>query len=565
MMNEKIIPIGYEDLKEFIDRNLYYIDKTAMLRDFLDNHSKVTLFTRPRRFGKTLNQSMFRRFFEDERTADGTPVDNRYLFDDLAISSCGEKYLRHQQQYPVINLSLKSGKQPSYEMAYQSLLDEIIREFQRHSYILNGEMASRDRKIFVDILNEKAQDIQYAKALGLLSVCLEKYHGRKCIILIDEYDVPLENAWFRGFYDKMIGFIRSLFESALKTNDSLEFGMITGCLRISRESIFTGLNNLEINSVTGPEYGDAFGFTEAEIRKMLSYYKLEDKFSELKDWYDGYLFGKNEIYNPWSIINYVKIAVADPAAFPKAYWSNTSSNSIVREIIENADQEMRDEVEQLMTGGTLEKPIHEEITYADIHESSDNLWNFLYFTGYLTSAGQRYDGEKTYAKMVIPNTEIRTIYRDTILRWFDKSLEQKDLRPLIKAIEEGNCDEIGDIISDELMDTISFFDYGENYYQGFLTGLLKAGGGYLVQSNRESGYGRPDLVMKTRRIRNGKAVILELKVAGSFEAMEEKCMEALAQIEEKKYAESLQREGYRDILRYGICFFKKECMVLKGD
>ena len=562
---KKPIPIGYEDIKRMIDMNLYYVDKTMALKDFLDVHANVTLFTRPRRFGKTLNQSMFRRFFEDERKPDGSRIDNGYIFDNLAISKCGEVYLRHQQQYPVINLSLKSGKQPDFELAYEMLRKEIIREFERHSYALEcSDLTEQERTAFQSVLQGKKDRELYADGLKTLSRCLEKYHGRKCIILIDEYDVPLENAWFTGFYDEMIGFIRSLFESALKTNDALEFAVITGCLRISKESIFTGLNNLEINSVLGPEYGDAFGFTEAEIQEMLAYYELEDKFPELKDWYDGYLFGKKEIYNPWSILNYVKTAVADPETFPKAYWSNTSSNSIIKELIEEADEETRGEIEQLIAGETLEKPIHEDITYGDIHESKDNLWNFLYFTGYLKSCGQDFRNRKIYVKMGIPNEEIRSIYEDTVRTWFDKKLRETDQTPLLKALEEGDCEAVEQLLSDQLLETISFYDYKESYYHGFLTGMLKAAAkGYSVLSNRESGTGRPDLILKTLRIRKGRAFVIEVKVAETFREMEDGCREAAEQIARRNYEAALREEGYQVIDSYGICFFEKECMVMK--
>ncbi|MDY3238901.1 MAG: AAA family ATPase [Anaerovoracaceae bacterium] len=559
----KIISIGMEDFKEIINKNGYFVDKTRMLQQLLDSNSKVTLFTRPRRFGKTLNLSMIRRFFEDERLADGTTVDNRHLFEGLHISQCGEKYLQHQQKYPVISLSLKSAKQPDYEMAYASLKDEIEKEFKRHIYVLQGELLQADREKYERILAGKGERIDYAKAIEFLSLCLENYHGTKCIILIDEYDVPLENAWVCGFYEKMTGFIRSLFESALKTNAILEFAVITGCLRISRESIFTGLNNLTVNSVLGPEYGDSFGFTEEEVETMLRYYDLKEKLEEIRIWYDGYLFGNKEIYNPWSILNYVKNADYDPNMFPKAYWANTSSNSIVKELIEEGSDEIRSEIEALITGEYLEKSIHEEITYGDIHESEDNLWNFLYFTGYLTSCGTRYDGETTFIKMRIPNTEIRTIYKNTVLTWFDKKIKNTDLKPLVRAVEEGDTETMADIISEQLMDTISFFDYGESYYHGFLAGLLKAADGYRVLSNRESGLGRTDLILKESRFR-GRAVIFEIKTAKEFSEMEKKCSEALQQIEDRKYEEELLREGCREILKYGICFLKKGCIVMKG-
>lgn len=563
-MVKKPIPIGYEDIKEIVNKGYYYVDKTAMLADFLSVHSKVTLFTRPRRFGKTLNLSMFRRFFEDERSADGSKIDNGYIFDGLEISKCGAKYMQHQQQYPVICLSLKSGKQQTYENALRQLKKRIGEEFTRHGYVLQSEQLNTEEKsLYRRLMNWESEDHLFLDALGFMSQCLEKYHGRKTIILIDEYDVPLENAWFTGFYDEMTGFIRSLFESALKTNDALEFAVITGCLRISKESIFTGLNNLQINSVLGAGYGDAFGFTEAEVQAMMHYYGLDDRFPEVKDWYDGYRFDDKEIYNPWSIINYVHDIAIRPDYFPKAYWSNTSSNSIIKELIEGADRETRGEIEKLIAGETLEKPIHEEITYGDIHESKDNLWNFLYFTGYLKFCGQRYDGETTFVKMAIPNTEIRTIYKNTVRSWFDRKVKGDDRSALIKAIEEGDCSAMEGIINAQLRDTISFYDYQENYYHGFLTGLLKGAGNYRIVSNRESGIGRTDIMMAEDQFR-GRGVILEIKVTKDIRQMEAKCREALAQIETNRYADSLVSDGYDPILKYGVCFFKKGCMVVKG-
>lgn len=560
----KMIPIGYEDLKECIDKNLYYIDKTSMLKDFLDDHAKVTLFTRPRRFGKTLNLSMFRRFFEDERDTNGSKIDNGYVFDELAVSACGEKYLQHQQQYPVISLSLKSAKQPDFETAYACLTDDIAREFSRHHYVLDGEMLSAAQKQqYMDMENKTAAKASYATAFKFLSECLRAYHGRRCIILIDEYDVPLENAWFQGFYDEMIGFVRSLFESALKTNDALEFAVITGCLRISKESIFTGLNNLQINSVLGTGYGDAFGFTEEEVCALAAYYDLTEKLPEIRQWYDGYRFDDKGIYNPWSIINYVHDLLVQPKSFPRPYWSNTSANSIIRDLIEQADQETRGEIEQLIAGETLKKPAHEDITYGDIDQSKDNLWNFLFFTGYLKSCGQEYDGETTFIHMAIPNTEIRTIYKNSVLSWFDHKIEHLDRSPLIAAIEEGDCAAMEILISAQLLDAISFYDYQENYYHGFLTGLLKGSGKYLVTSNRESGEGRADITMRENKFR-GKAVILELKVTKDIKDMEAKCQEALAQIAERQYEADLISDGYTPILKYGVCFFKKGCMVIKG-
>ena len=561
-MEKKIIPIGYEDFKEIIDKNLYYVDKSMLVKEILDSAGKAVLLTRPRRFGKTLNLSMIRRFFEDERTAEGESIDNGDLFNGLAVSECEEKYLSHQQQYPVISLSLKSAKQPDYSMARDCLIDEIVQEFRRHQYVLKSSSIPEKEK-FLRILGKEAQPAEYAKSLQYLSECLAKHHKRAAFILIDEYDVPLENAYFEGFYDEMAGFIRSLFESALKTNPYMERGIVTGCLRISRESIFTGLNNLEIHSLLSPYYCSSFGFTEHEVKTLLSYYEMPEKYRQLQDWYDGYRFGNMEIYNPWSILNYVHTVQADRNAFPKSYWSNTSSNSIVRELIEEADGETRDELETLMNGGTIEKPVHEEITYGDIHASQDNLWNFLFFTGYLKTSGQRQEGEQIYLQMEIPNREIRSIYRQSILSWFDKKMERTDRSPLVFALAEGDCQAAEAFISDQLLDTISYFDYAESYYHGFLTGLLKGSGIFTVLSNRESGAGRPDIVLHTQRIRGGKALILELKTAECVGEMEQKCEEVLRQIDQKQYAAGFEQEGYSEILCYGICFYKKECIVKK--
>ena len=564
-INKKKIPVGYEDLKEIIDKNLYFVDKSLMIKELLDGEGKVLLLTRPRRFGKTLNLSMLRRFFEDERTEKGEKLDNGYIFDGLAISACGEGYLKYQQQYPVINLSLKSAKQPEYELAYANLVNAVAEEFRRHRYILEGtQISNADRREYEKAMERQGDRAFYTRALKFLSDCLADYHKKQVVILIDEYDVPLENAYFMGFYDEMIGFIRSLFESALKTNPNLAFGVVTGCLRISKESIFTGLNNLEIHSVLSGSYSSCFGFTEDEVKRMLEYYGLSEKYQELKRWYDGYRFGGQDIYNPWSIINYVKTADSEYGAFPRPYWSNTSSNSIIRELIEQADGDTREEIERLMEGETIEKPVHEEITYGDIHESPDNLWNFLYFTGYLKECGRRYDGETLFVRLAIPNTEIRSIYRQSILAWFDRKMQATDRSPLIRALEEGDCQGAENFISQQLLDTISYFDYAENYYHGFLTGLLAGAPGYQVVSNRESGSGRADLIVKSRAIRKGRAIVLELKVASSVAQMEEKCREAIKQIEEKRYEQELLREGYPVVEKYGICFYRKECMVESG-
>ena len=560
----KKIAIGVEDFKEIIDKDGYFVDKTLMIKKLIESRAKVTLFTRPRRFGKTLNQFMIRRFFEDEITEEGEEVDNGYLFDGLAITECGEEILSHQQQYPVIFLTLKSAKQPTYEMAYACLVDEICKEFERHSYVLQGEMSQRNREIFERISLGKGSDDEYATAFAFLSECLFKYHKKKAIILIDEYDVPLENAYFEGFYDKMIKFIRSLFESALKTNPYLEKSVITGCLRISKESIFTGLNNLKVDSVLRTEYGDSFGFTESEVEEMLAYYNLQEELPEVKRWYDGYLFNDIEIYNPWSIINYIYDRDHKITKFALPYWSNTSSNSIIREMVGEADQEAKADLETLINGGTIEKPVHEDITYGDIHQSQDNLWNFLFFTGYLKKVGEQKEGNNLKLAMRIPNIEIATIYENSISYWFEQRMKETDRSPLVRALETGDCEAAENFISEQLFHTISYYDYAENFYHGFMAGLLVNIGGYLVRSNRESGNGRPDIVMTESKFR-GRAMILELKISDTIKDMEKKCEEALTQMEEQRYESSLEEDCYQPILKYAICFFKKRCMVKKPE
>ncbi len=559
---KKKISIGVEDFKEIIDKNGYFVDKTLLIRDLIESNLKVTLFTRPRRFGKTLNQFMIRRFFEDEITEKGEKIDNGHLFDGLKIAECGEDVMRHQQQYPVIFMSLKSAKQPTYELAYVELKKRIYEEFDRHKYVLKkGVLSETEGLHFNEILLLKDDTSLYTDALGFLSQCLYKYHGKNAIILIDEYDVPLENAYFRGFYDKMVDFIRSLFESALKTNPYLEKAIITGCLRISKESIFTGLNNLKIDSVLHADYGDAFGFTQKEVLDMLTYYDLDENLEEVKKWYDGYLFNGIEIYNPWSIINYVYDRSRHITQFPLPYWSNTSSNSIIREMIENANRDARRDLETLMDGGTIEKQVHEDITYGDIHDSQDNLWNFLFFTGYLKKVGERFEKNKLFLEMKIPNTEIESIYEDSISKWFEKKIEKADRSPLIHALETGDCEAIENFLNEQLLDTISYFDYAESYYHGFMTGLLSNAGRYRVYSNRESGNGRPDIVLQTANVRKGSVIILELKIASSIAQMDNLCDKALAQIDEQHYAEPFANEGYPDIRKYAVCFYKKECMV----
>ena len=557
---KKPLPIGIDDFKKLRDNDFYYTDKTLFIKELLDKRSEVSLFTRPRRFGKTLELSMLKYFFESVHVPDGCSDDNSSLFKGLKIMDAGERYTRHLGQYPVICISLKSARQPDFEKAFIMLKRQIADEFRRHKYVTDS-LEESDKLRYNLIMNETDEDAQYLDALAFLSRILNEYHKRKVIILMDEYDVPLENAYFKGFYDKMTDFIRSLFESALKTNPNLEFAVITGCLRISKESIFTGLNNLEIISIMNTNYAEYFGFTQEEVESMLSYYGIEEKKEEAKKWYDGYLFGNTEVYNPWSVINYVKAASADHGAFPKPYWANTSSNSIVRELVERADSSVKQEMEELIAGGTIEKPVHEDITYDEVYKTEDNLWNFLFFTGYLKKQSERFDGETIYLTLALPNTEVKLIYRNTILDWFNQNIKKKDFSALYRGILQRETDVLEREISKNLMETISFFDYKEDYYHGFLAGLLKMMDGYILKSNRESGLGRSDLLLLSPAY-EGVAVIMELKITDSFAQLNDSARQALCQIKEKKYDAELKLEGYHTFIYYGISFFKKLCRVI---
>ena len=563
-MLKKRIPIGIENYREIIERNYYYVDKTLLIKELMDQWTKVFLITRPRRFGKTLGLSTIQMFLEDERDRNGNKVDNLHYFAGKKIMDAGEEYLSHAGKYPVIKLSLKSAKQPDFDTAYKSLVDEIADEYDRHRYVLSSDILTEaEKKEYTEILEKRAEYQKYARALKFLSVCLEKHHEESAVILIDEYDVPLENAWFEGFYDQMIKFIRSLFESALKTNEHLAFAVVTGCLRISKESIFTGLNNLKVVSILNTNFGEYFGFEPKEVEEMLDFYGIGHCKEEAKRWYDGYLFGEHEVYNPWSVINYVDDIVSRTAIFAKPYWSNTSSNSIVRELVERADTQVRREIEHLLDGGTIEKPIHEDITYSDVYDSQDNLWNFLFFTGYLKKIRERQEGELQYLEMAVPNAEVSYIYKNTILAWFDKKIRKTDMTPLMRAIEQGDCEMMERFLSAQLMQTISFYDYKESYYHGFLAGILKCFNEYIIYSNRETGLGRSDIMMQECVFR-GRGVILELKVADTIDEMEKQCDGALTQIETMQYEQELRKEGCKEILKYGISFFKKGCMVKKA-
>ena len=558
-MSWKPLPIGVDNFENLIRNGYYFADKTLFIRELLDMKGEVNLFTRPRRFGKTLNMSMLRCFFEK------SGEDPAVLFSGTKILEAGEQYLSHMGRYPVISLSLKSMKQPSPELSLAMLKKAVGAEFSRHWQAVHdsGKLTGAALERYVRLRDLNGSDADYADALKYLSECLHACFGEKAVILIDEYDVPLENAWFHGFYDDVLFPVRSLFESALKTNDNLAFAVVTGCLRISRESIFTGLNNLRILSVTDDSCSEYFGFTQQDVDQMLAFYDLSDRTEAVKQWYDGYCFGNTEVYNPWSVINFVSSCRRNRNALPRPYWSNTSSNDIVRILVEKSDLSVRREIETLIEGSSITKPVHEDITYEDMQSTQDNLWNFLFFTGYLKKLREFQEEENIYIEMTIPNREVRYIYKNTVLHWFEEKTEKKELSPLYESILNGDAGKMAEILSENLMETISFYDYQESYYHGFLAGMLKNIGNYIVVSNREAGNGRPDIVLKYPSIR-GKAVIIEIKVAGSWKELEKKCTEALKQIEEKNYEAELRREGYQDIMKYGVAFYRKECMVKSG-
>ena len=558
-MKFKPLPIGIDNFEMLITRGYYFVDKTLLIKDLLDNKVAVNLFTRPRRFGKTLNMSMLQYFFENSEK------DNSYLFENLNIMKAGEKYTSCMGKYPVINLSLKSGKQATFQMAYECIIDEISKEYARHIYILDDvKLLDNEKEQFLNIINKKAKDSDYAKALQFLSNCLEKYHENKVIILIDEYDVPLENAFFAGFYNEMIAFIRSLFESALKTNNSLEFSVITGCLRISKESIFTGLNNLNIISILNDRYAEYFGFSDNEVKELTRNYELEEKYSLIRDWYNGYVFGQTNVYNPWSVIKFIFDLLANKNAFPSSYWANTSSNSIVKSLIEKADTKTKQEIELLIEGKTIEKLVHEDITYDEIYDSMDNLWNFLFFTGYFKKVNERMDKEDNhYLELSIPNREVKYIFRTKILKWFEEKVKAKDLSILYTAIFNKDSETFQKELNKLLRETISFNDAYENFYHGFVVGVLANMHDHIVKSNRESGDGRSDIYIKSPSIFD-PAVIMELKVCKEPKEIYKMCDEALKQIEKNKYDEELRQEGYENIIKYGISFYRKDCIIKLG-
>lgn len=554
--DKKVLALGYEDFKEILDKNLYYVDKSMFIYDLLRNKGKVSLITRPRRFGKTLNFSMLKYFL------DITEKDNAYLFDNLKISEHYAEIEQYRNARPVISLSLKCAKQGNYYEALKSLKNEIQRQFINNDFILESDKINdSDKKKYRSILGLEP-DAEWGGAIKLLSICLKQYYGEDTIILIDEYDVPLEDAYFSGYYDKMVVFIRSLFEAALKTNPALEFAVITGCLRISKESIFTGLNNLRVNSITGSGYSRYFGFEEYEVKEMLEYYGFENKFEEAKRWYDGYLFGQTEIYNPWSIVNYICDLCEDENAYPSAAWINSSSNSIIRELINHSNIKTREMVENLMSGGEVRTLLKETVTYGDLTAKNENIWSFLFFTGYLKVKSAEYVNDEMIYSLVIPNIEIRQCYKHIILEYFNESVYNADNCNIYAALLSGDTEELARLINEVMQKTISYYDSKEAFYHGLLVGLLSGNINYRVESNRETGNGRSDIILYQEGYEDN-AIILELKICKKTDNIRQRAADALKQINERDYAAEAHSLGYVNIIKYGIAFKGKFCCVAK--
>lgn len=555
---KKKLPIGIENFEKLQTEDFYYIDKTNLIKELLTGLAEVTLFTRPRRFGKSLNMSMLKYFFEL-----GT---DKKLFSKLKISEETALCEEYMGKYPVISVSLKGMNAGNYEKALEMAVEVIRSEARRFQYLLDSErLTSYDKEAFIALLQEDMKEGTLCSSLKVLSELLEKHHGSKVILLIDEYDVPLAKAFERGYYDQMVLFIRNMFEYALKTNESLKFAVLTGCMRISKESIFTGLNNLKVLSVAEVQFDEAFGFTDKEVRELLEYYELSDHYNEIKEWYDGYQFGNAEVYCPWDVINYCDALRVEPDAQPKNYWSNTSSNEAVRRFIQESDKaSVRREIENLVAGEVIEKEIHQELTYKDMYTSVDNLWSVLFTTGYLTQKGKPEDNRFPLA---IPNMEIRNIFTTQIMDFFKENVPKNRvaLNEFCKALKNGDAEGVEKQLTEYLRRTISIRDtfvkkqMKENFFHGILLGILSFGDTWSVSSNKESGDGYSDILLETDDGETG--IILELKYADDGN-LDTACKKALAQINRNRYEEILLDEGVPHILKYGIAFYKKRCRVM---
>ena len=551
-MLTKKLPVGIDSFEKLRREDFYYVDKTRMIVDLMANWGEVNLFTRPRRFGKTLNMSMLKCFFEI-----GT---DKSLFDGLRVSE--EKALceTYMGKYPVVFVSLKGVDGLTFEDAYRRLRGIIREEALRLSFLkYSEELDADDLRSFLRILSEEDTSADMVSSLRMLCSLLEKHYGQKPILLIDEYDVPLDKAYYHGYYPQMIDLIRAMFQSALKTNSSLFFAVLTGCLRVSKESIFTGLNNLMVHSISDPSFDEYFGFTDEEVGKMLSDYGLEAHHQEAREWYDGYRFGGQDVYCPWDVINYVYALRVDPQAEPKAYWLNTSGNAMVRELIsKSADGTTQMEIERLIEGETITKTLNEQLTHNEIRSSIGNIWSLLYMTGYLTTT-QRPSGGR-YA-LRIPNREVRQIYMQQVLSWFEDkaSAETDKLTNLYAAFETGDVDTIKEILDEQLLDTVSFYDAHESFYHGFLLALLSTCANWNVSSNIETGKGRSDIIAgrKDRKV----GFVVEVKDVKDEEKLDAACEAALRQIDERDYTAILRRFRVKEIHKYGVAFWDKECRI----
>ena len=563
MENLKKLPVGFDDFKKIRENQFYYVDKTKLIEHLLANWSEVNLFTRPRRFGKTLNMSMLKSFFEI-----GT---DKALFEGLYISKNQELCKEYMGKYPVVFLSLKGVEGLTFEEARAYLCELIINETRRFKFLLNSERLDNDEKnMYHELLSlQEEKDSVLAVKLKLslkkISELLYKHYGQKVIFLIDEYDVPLDKAFQHGYYKKMVSLIRGVFGEVLKTNDFLMFAVLTGCLRVSKESIFTGLNNFKVYSADDIRYDEEFGFTNEDVKKILSDYNQQDHFLEVKEWYDGYHFGNADIYCPWDVINYMDDLMSNPKAKPKAYWINSSGNDLVKRFIDKADTTTKDEVEQLISGNAVEKRIRLDLTYDEIDNSVENLWSVLFTTGYLTRFGESENG---VYKLVIPNKEVREVFVLQIRDWFDRIVadDQASTEKINRGFLEGRAEDIQQELTMFLGETISVMDTKarneekEIFYHGILIGILKNCSSWAVKSNKESGDGFADILVKPKNPDAG--IIMELKYARSFGDLDKACERALEQIKDRRYDQEFREEGRNDILAYGIAFYKKRCKVV---
>ena len=547
------IPVGFEDFDEIRQNGSYYVDKSGLIYELVHNTTnKVTLFTRPRRFGKTLAMSMIGSFFDIMR-------DSRGVFEGLEVSRHEDFCRQWMNQRPVLFVTLKNAKALDFNAAMAEFRTTLANACYALSFLAaSDKVAKADAEKFDRLIREKAEPEDIKSSLFTLSRMLEAHFGRKVILLIDEYDVPLAWANENGYYRPMLDVVRSLFEYAVKTNPHLEFAVITGCLRIAKESIFTGTNNFKSYSILDDKFSRCFGFTHPEVEDLLTAAGLEDRAEVIKSWYDGYIFGNSAVYCPWDVANYVADAVNDPKARPKNYWNNTSHNGVIRSFIDHTDYAVKSKFEELMNGGTLRATISDELTYDLLYSSEQNFWSLLFMTGYLTKADLEETGPTVSLR--IPNREVSNIFETTAMQWFCDTLDRTKQRELFAALWSGDEPAATEILSDLLWRTISFHDYREDYYHGFLTGTF-AGAGYSVDSNREQGLGRTDLIVRDHD--NRRALILEAKKAETEAAMERVCGEALEQITARRYAEDDSFYGYRTLLCYGIAFYRKDAMVRK--